>query len=306
MRFKRLDLNLLVALDHMLNLRSISRAAEQMNMSQSAMSNALTRLRTYFEDPLLVQVGRRMELTPKAEAMRHNVRDILVRVDAAIATDLSFDPAQSGRQFRILLSDYTMNVLMPHVIELAHAASPTIRFQLLPQQVQPYLEIEKGEADLLIAPSILVSRDHPSATLFEDDFCCLVWKGSRYAGREISVDDYIDAGHVRMLPITGGRSFEDQFLDQKGIKRRVEVITYNFAALPHLIVGTDRIATVHGLIASQAEAHLPVERHPLPFPWIPLEERLQWHEHRSRDPGIMWLRGIFEQAAERIQPQLSY
>ena len=70
MRFKRLDLNLLVALDLMLRLQSISRAAEQMNMSQSAMSNALTRLRQYFDDPLLVQVGRRLELTPRAEAMQ--------------------------------------------------------------------------------------------------------------------------------------------------------------------------------------------------------------------------------------------
>jgi LysR family transcriptional regulator, nod-box dependent transcriptional activator len=113
MRFKRLDLNLLVALDLMLRLRSISRAAEQMNMSQSAMSNALTRLRQYFDDPLLVQVGRRLELTPRAEAMQDAVRDILVRVDAAISSEVEFDPAQSNREFSILLSDFTMQVLMP-------------------------------------------------------------------------------------------------------------------------------------------------------------------------------------------------
>ena len=84
MRFKKLDLNLLVALDHMIELRSVSAAADKMFMSQSAMSNALTRLRDYFDDPLLVQVGRRMEVTPRAEAMRPAIRDILVRIEATI------------------------------------------------------------------------------------------------------------------------------------------------------------------------------------------------------------------------------
>ena len=253
MRFKRLDLNLLVALDHMLRLRSISRAAEQMNMSQSAMSNALTRLREYFDDPLLVQVGRRLDLTPRAQAMQDLVRDILVRVDAAISSDTEFDPAQSSREFSILLSDFTMQVLMPHVLRLAYA-------------------------------------------LFEDEYCCLVWKGSRLAEGPLTEVDFISAGHVRMVPSTGANSFEDQFLEKRGISRRIEVNCYSFTALPYLVLGTDRIATVHGLIARHAMSHLPLVRHPLPFPWIALDEVLQWHGHRSRDSGLIWLRDVFRKA----------
>jgi LysR family nod box-dependent transcriptional activator len=306
MRFKRLDLNLLIALDHMLRLRSISRAAEQMNMSQSAMSNALTRLRQYFDDPLLVQVGRRLELTPRAEAMQDSVRDILVRVDAAISSEAGFDPAQSNRQFSMLMSDFTMQVLMPHVLRLAYAASPTITFRLLPQQTYPYLEIDRGEADLLVAPSVFASRGHPSIPLFEDSYCCLVWKDGRFGGRPISEDDYAQAGHVRMMPSTGANSFEDQFLEQRGIVRRIEVTSYNFTSLPYLVVGTDRIATVHGLIARQALRHLPVVRHPIPFPWLQLDEQLQWHGHRSRDPGLVWLREIFVRAAKEMLAAESY
>ena len=296
MRFKRLDLNLLVALDHMLRLRSISRAAEQMNMSQSAMSNALTRLREYFDDPLLVQVGRRLDLTPRAQAMQDLVRDILVRVDAAISSDTEFDPAQSSREFSILLSDFTMQVLMPHVLRLAYAASPSIRFRLLPQQTFPYLELDRGEADLLIAPKVFSSPDHLSMALFEDEYCCLVWKGSRLAEGPLTEVDFISAGHVRMVPSTGANSFEDQFLEKRGISRRIEVNCYSFTALPYLVLGTDRIATVHGLIARHAMSHLPLVRHPLPFPWIALDEVLQWHGHRSRDSGLIWLRDVFRKA----------
>jgi LysR family nod box-dependent transcriptional activator len=306
MRFKRLDLNLLVALDHMLRLRSISRAAEQMNMSQSAMSNALTRLRQYFDDPLLVQVGRRLELTPRAEAMQDSVRDILVRVDAAISSEAGFDPAESSREFSVLLSDFTMQVLMPHVLRLAHAASPSITFRLLPQQTYPYLEIDRGEADLLVAPKVFSSRDHPSMPLFQDEYCCLVWKDGRLGGKTLTEEDYAAAGHVRMVPSTGANSFEDQFLEQRGIVRRIEVMSYNFTALPYLVVGTDRIATVHGLIARHALRHLPVVRHPLPFPWMQLDEQLQWHGHRSRDPGLVWLRGVFMRAAQQMLEHESY
>jgi len=296
MRFKKLDLNLLVALDLMLRLRSISRAAEQMNMSQSAMSNALTRLRQYFDDPLLVQVGRRLELTPRAEAMQDSVRDILVRVDAAISSEVDFDPAQSNREFSVLMSDFTMQVLMPHVLRLAYSASRSIRFRLLPQQTFPYLEIDRGEADLLVAPKIFSSPDHPSLPLFEDDYCCVVWNQGRFAGKQLTEKDFAEAGHVRMVPSTGAMSFEDQFLERRGIARRIETTSFSFTSLPYLVVGTDRIATVHSLIAKQAQRHLPIEIHPLPFPWTRLDEVLQWHGHRSRDPGLVWLRGIFEEA----------
>jgi DNA-binding transcriptional LysR family regulator len=215
-----------------------------------------------------------------------------------------FNPAQSNREFSILLSDFTMQVLMPHVLRLAYAASPSIRFRLLPQQTFPYLEIDRGEADLLIAPKVFSSPDHPSLPLFEDDYCCVVWKEGRFGGKTLTEKDFAEAGHVRMVPSTGAISFEDQFLERRGIARRIEATSYSFTSLPYLVVGTDRIATVHGLIARQAVRHLPVESYPLPFPWTRLDEVLQWHGHRSRDPGLVWLRGIFEEAAAMMMSEM--
>ena len=121
MRFNKLDLNLLVALDHLLHLRSVSGAAARMNMTQSAMSNALLRLRDYFDDDLMVKIGRRMELTPRAETLKDAVRDVLVRVEWTIATTSEFDPAQSDRQFNILVSDYTLATLDPASSRLPEA-----------------------------------------------------------------------------------------------------------------------------------------------------------------------------------------
>ena len=111
MRFKKLDLNLLVALDVLLKERSVSRAAEVLNLSASATSNALARLREYFDDELLVQIGRKMELTPRAEGLHAAVRDVLLRIDSTIATQPAFEPDRSDRMFRIFASDYTQVVL---------------------------------------------------------------------------------------------------------------------------------------------------------------------------------------------------
>src|ERR1700733_5920685 len=99
MRVNKLDLNLLVALDALLTLKNVSRAAERLNVSQSAASNALARLRSYFNDALLVRVGRRMELTPRAEGLQDPLKDVLLRVEATVDSRPQFNAKESNRQF---------------------------------------------------------------------------------------------------------------------------------------------------------------------------------------------------------------
>ena len=119
MRFKKLDLNLLVALDALLTEKNVTRAGERVFLSQSTMSNALARLRQYFDDELLVQVGGRMELTPRAVMLHDAVRDVLVRIDTTIAAKPAFDPTESDREVTLFVSDYSMEVLIPGALALA-------------------------------------------------------------------------------------------------------------------------------------------------------------------------------------------
>jgi LysR family nod box-dependent transcriptional activator len=300
MRFKNLDLNLLMVLDLLLTERNVSRVADKMHVTQSTMSNALARLRDYFDDPLLIAVGRKMELTPRAESMRHAVRDIIVRVEAAISTDAQFDPSQTSRQFKILLSDYSMTVLIPRVLALAEAERSGAKFHLLPQAESPEKAIERGDADLVIAPRFFMSSAHPSEVLYKDRFVCVAWRDGRYGKAPLTRDQYLEAGHVRMVPPESGTSFDATSLEAQGIMRRMEVSCYSFASLPQLVVGTDRLATVHGLIAARAAQWLPIVCHEVPLPISPVEQCLQWHGYRSHDPAIGWLRRLIAKAAEDI------
>jgi LysR family nod box-dependent transcriptional activator len=302
MRFKKLDLNLLVALDVMLKEHSISRAAERLHITQSAMSNALARLREYFEDDLLVQVGRKLELTPRAELLKDAVRDVLVRVDNTIAALPTFDPCNSDREFTICASDYTLATLIPYALQLASEQSATVRFHLLAQTYQPSRALERGETDLLIIPSSYCSQEHPAEIVFEEEFQCVVWSGSsRWASAtSIGFDDYANAGHVAMRPPDGQLSFEGWFMQRFGVTRRVEVSTFNFSSLPFLVLGTDRIATVHARLARAAQTFLPVKVFTPPIPIAKMEQAMQWHKYRTNDPGIVWLRTLIQGGVQRM------
>lgn len=303
MRFNKLDLNLLVALEALLTERSTTRAAERLHLSQSAMSGALARLREYFDDDLLVQVGRQMEPTPRAEALHEAVRDVLLRIDTSIAVQPQFDCTTSDREFRLFVSDYTQDVLMPHVFELAEQAGSRVRFHLQQQVTTPARSLERGEADLLVIPKAYCSPEHPADLLYEDIYVCVVWEHSRHASEGLTFEQYAQARHAVMQPSEAQQPVhETWFLQRYGVPRNIEIRTYSFAALPWLIVGTQRVATVHRLLAQRLAATLPIRLLPVPMPLPPLLQGLQWHKYRTQDPGIKWLRDLMHRAAGRLAP----
>jgi DNA-binding transcriptional LysR family regulator len=300
MRFKKLDLNLLIALDHMIELRSVSAAAEKMFMSQSAMSNALMRLRTYFDDPLLVQVGKKMEVTPRAEAMRGPIRDILVRIEATIDSQPDFDPTTSTREFSILLSDYVMRVLMPIVFRKLNALGATIKFSFRPPAHVPQTMLEQGEIDLLITPSVFVTDEHPADLLFNDRYVVAAWQHGKYGKVTMDKATYESASHAIMSLPNAAKSGETYFLEKHGVQRRVDAKSFSFTTLPHLITGTDRVATIHASLARLQAAPNELVIYPMPVELPPLEIMMQWHAYRDTDHGIIWLRDMLRQAASEI------
>lgn len=301
MRFNRLDLNLLVALDALLIEQSITKAAERLNLSPSATSNALARLRDYFDDELLVQVGRRMELTPRAQGLQDPIRDLLVRAESVVAIEPRFEPAASDRVFRIFVSDYTQMVLAPHLLALAAAEGCTARFEFLPQVSNPQRSLERGEADMLLMPRDFLSPDHPHEILYVEDFVCVVWRGSALARGELGFERYLAAGHVVMEPPDHmGVSFEAWFAERYGVTRRVAVTSYGFSALPAMVVGTEFIATVHQRLARLLKPVWPIELRTPPLPITPMEQALQWHQYRHQDPGLVWLREMLRRAVARM------
>lgn len=290
MNLRHLDLNLLIALDALLTEQSITRAGERLHLSPSATSGALARLREYFDDELLTQIGRRMVATPLGEQLRQNVRDCLLHIQATVELRPRFDPASAARTFTLMMSDYVSTVLMPAVLKELAVMAPAIRIELLANDNQPWETLERGEIDLLVLPQTFVSKEHPSEVLFKDDFVCLCWAGNPGVGETVSMEQFFSLGHVVAQP---GRqrppTIDSWFFERFGHARRVEVVAMNFSSLPHLLVGTQRIATVHRRLAHVYQATLPLKVVEAPFSMPPLVEVVQWHRYREHDPGRRWL-----------------
>jgi LysR family transcriptional regulator, nod-box dependent transcriptional activator len=307
MDLHRFDLNLLVTLDALLSEKNVTRAGMRMNLSQSAMSGALARLRDFFQDELLVPMGRRMVLTPLAEDLAQPVSDVLLHVQSTIATTPRFDPARSSRHFSIAVSDYVISVLMVDFLRELTRQSPAITFELRPVGKRATEDLESGELDFLIAPEPFVSAVHPKEVLFQDTHTCVAWKRNRHLGATISVAQYLSLGHVIVhVGELGSANYDERVLRELNYKRNIEIVTPSFDLAPQFVVGTDRIATLATRLARKYARLLPIKLLPVPLAIPPMIEVLQWHRAHDQDPAHKWLRAQLKQrvvaAFDRRQP----
>lgn len=303
MHFHRLDLNLLVALDVLLTERNITRASERLHLSQPALSGALGRLREYFGDGLLVQVGRKMVPTPLGESLAAPVREILLKVETTIQLRPVFDPAASCRNFKLLMSDYVATVLMTQALPRLQAQAPGVTFELLPYSELQWEALERGEVDFLVMPSQYIREGHPAEPLFEDGYTCVAWAGNERIGETLTLEQYLALGHVAVrFGAQRVPAFDEWFFERFGYARKIEIVTASFNAIPQLLVGTPRIATVQRRLAAFYAHYLPLKLLEPPIEIPTLHESIVWHRYRDQDPGILWLRQMLRQVADETGP----
>ena len=304
MRLDRFDLNLLVVLDALLEERNVTRASERLHVGQSAASGALARLREYFDDELLVPVGRRLELTPLAQSLVEPVRDTLLRARATLALKPGFDPQQAQRRFSVCASDYAITVMLSRAVQQVAALAPGLALDLRSPPRDVLETFERGSIDLLVMPEQYASRlSHPQQPLFGDTQVCMVWAEHGSVGAHLPMADYMALGHVAVrFGDAHSMAFEEWFLPRTGRQRRIECSVDHFAALPLLVVGTQRVATLHRRMAQHFALHHPLRVVAAPFEMPALTEVMVWPRHLQNDPAHTWLRQQIASAAAELPP----
>lgn len=298
MRFKGLDLNLLVALDALLEERNVTRAAERLNLSQPALSAALARLRDFFGDPLLVAQGRKMIPTAEALVIGAELGNILGRVNELVARSTSFDPVTSRRIFRICASDYLVAVLFRRLVARLEQLAPALGLDLLPPSEEARTALDRGELDLLVTPEEHCVPDHPTALLFEERHVVVGWSGNALMEMPITEDAFFEAGHVAVRVGQVNRaSFAESHLGSLARRRRIEITAASFTTVPDLLVGTNRLAVMHERLARLMAERMPVAWQDLPFAFPRMKEMLQFNRARRDDAGLGWLIGQLREAA---------
>ncbi|ATW04713.1 LysR family transcriptional regulator [Sphingorhabdus sp. YGSMI21] len=301
MRFEKLDLNLLVVLDALLEEQSVSLAAERLNLSQSGASAALSRLREFFEDDLLVPSGRAMTCTPRGEALIQPVKAALALIRETILTPEEFDPALSDRTISIAAIDVVAHVLLTEAVGIFSREAPNIRFTVLPLAEDPVTMLQRGQTDIIIALDFLVDAKLPSECLYEDDFVVIAWRDNSHINGNMTKALYEQLGHVSVRLNHNVPGFDETALRRIGIHRTIETFAPSFASVPRFVIKTDRIATIHRRLAAQISDTLPINVYELPFEFPKVREVAQWSAKNTNDEAVRWVVTRLQEIAQKLE-----
>jgi DNA-binding transcriptional LysR family regulator len=303
MNLTSLDLNLLVALDALLLEANVSRAAMRVGLSQPAMSHALQRLRDMLRDPLLVRAGSRMELTPRAQALRGPLAQALDQVRGLFIPD-DFDAASSERRFRLMMPDLAVELLVPPLMEKITEIAPNVRLDIVPWRGPAIFTAEFARTiDMVISIGDAFKGFHRQL-LYTDRDVLAVRRGHPVATKLGRRDVFLKARHIAVVIRGQNEDLIDSWLRSKGIERPIALVVPGYIEALHIVARTDLVAFVPGrLIAALAK---PLALATVAPPLDPgIDEQFMFTPTRAQfDPGSIWLRKLMLQTGRELdQPK---
>jgi DNA-binding transcriptional LysR family regulator len=299
MNLNSLDLNLLVALDALLKEANVSRAAMRIGLSQPAASHALQRLREVIGDPLLVRTGSRMELTPRAQALRGPLAQVLDQVRGLFIPD-DFEAASSERQFRLMMPDLAVELLMPPLMEKITQAAPNVRIDVVPWRGSAIFAAEFARTiDLVISIGNAFSGFHRQR-LYIDSDALAVRRGHPATTKLKKRDAFLNARHVAVIIRGQNEDLIDGWLRAKGIERKIALVVPGYIEALHVAARTDLVAFVPRRLIAALSKQLSLVSVTPPFdPGI--DEQFMFYPTRAQmDPGSIWLRNLMLQTGRGL------
>jgi DNA-binding transcriptional LysR family regulator len=287
------DLNLLVAFDVLMRELNVTRAAEQMFVTQSAMSHILHRLRQQLDDPLLVKTPTGMKPTERALALIAPVRALLSEMEQLIQPPLEFEASTSQRRFVLAATDYLEFLLIPALTEAVDQIAPSIDLHVKRTEATfPVAQLENGSLDVVLGfGSVLNPPTHLRCqTLFDDEMVCVVRQNHPIISAAPSLEDYIAVPHMLISWKGTPAGIIDQYLQEMGLERRIKLIVPNFLSAPLIVAQTDMILSLPYKLAKRFTKFVPLEIFPVPIQLPAYDLVMIWHPLHDKDPAHEWLR----------------
>ena len=308
----RIDLNLLVYLDVLLRECNVTQAANQLGLSQPAMSNGLRRLRDLFNDPLLVRTSDGMTPTARALELEPLVRDILSGVERAIQPTSEFDPMDAKQVIRVMASDYAESTLFPAVLQQLRELAPGLTLDVMTPSDVSFLDVERGKIDLVINRFDQMPQSFHQITLWADSFACLLSRDNPILER-FDLESYLAANHIWVSKTGMGvgvgvdpddvqrLGWVDHALDAIGKKRNIRVFTRHYQAAMTLAEQNDLIVTLPTRATWLKRDNPRVVVRDCPFTVPPLELKMAWSPLLQHNPAHRWVRQLITQIARDLK-----
>ncbi len=311
MNISKIDLNLLVYLDVLLREGSVTKAANQLSITQPAMSNGLKRLRDLFKDPLLVRTSEGMTPTKRALELRPVIRDVLSQLETSIQPETDFDPETSTRTFRIMTSDYAESTLLLELIDTINEQAPHITLDLITPSDVTFHDVEQGRVDMAINRFDDLPLSFHQKVIWYDNFSCVFAKSNDIANK-FNLDSYLKAKHIWVSKTGFGigvgidpnevqkLGWVDAELTKLGKKRNIRVFTRHYHAALQLAKTQNLIATLPSRAARIYADDPELEITAPPFDIPPIALKMAWSALLHHDAGHMWLRRLIADVADNM------
>lgn len=290
MDIKRLDFNLLVTLDALLAERSVSRAAQRLNLSQPALSAQLARLREMLGDPLFVPSHRGMTPTPLALGLQAPLAAALAQLRDVVTSARAFDPARDEFTVHVAASDYVQSALLLDFTLALRREAPGVRIALRPADAARLAaQMEQGEVDVAMLTPDGIAGALRSRRLFEERYVFIARRGHPALRRPLSAARFCELEHVMVSPRGGSFATPvDDVLDAQGLRRRVVVSASTFRSVPDLVERSDLVALVPARMVEGRAGRLRVLAPPFPVPGFAIH--MAWHNRNHGDAAQRWVR----------------
>ncbi|GDY25008.1 LysR family transcriptional regulator [Agarivorans sp. Toyoura001] len=302
MNIRKVDLNLLVYLNVLLEERNVSKAASKLALTQPTMSNALKRLRELFDDPLLVRTAEGMTPTEKATKLKPEIVSLLSLAEKITQPDKDFSPEQSSVTFRIMCNDYIEATLLAPFIQSVLSSAPKINFDLFGPGDIRLSDMEKGHIDLAINRFTNLPKTFHQSSIWRDNFCCLLHKDHAYT-EQLSLDSYLDSEHVWVNRAGWGAEtavanqnsghklgWVDEALAQLDQSRNIRVYTRHYGLAGLLVAQPQLIATLPRRQAMLYKDNQDLRIVRVPFQIVPIETKMIWSPLLQHSKAHQWLR----------------
>lgn len=293
MELSDIDLNQLVLFQQLMVERRVSKVAENLGLTQPAVSNTLAKLRRQFGDDLFVRTPAGMMPTPFAEALAEPIGYALGMIHSGLNQHSRFDPASVKRSVTIGMTDIGEIVFLPRLVERLRQEAPGVALSTVRTTATSLRDdMESGKVDLAIGPLPQLKAGFFQRRLFRQRYVCLFRKGHALDRKRLTLSDFKAAEHLVIVSAGTGHGKVDDLIRRAGVDRTVRLTIPHFVSVGHLLRRTDMVTTVTERLAESLVEpfDLTYRPHPIDLPEIAIN--VFWHAKVHRSPAHQWLRGV--------------
>jgi DNA-binding transcriptional LysR family regulator len=288
-----IDLNLLVVFNQLLVERRVSKVADNLGVSQPAVSNSLAKLRMLLGDELFLRTPKGMEPTPFADQLAESVSYALAMIHSGVNQRTHFDPATERRSFTVGMTDIGEIVFLPELIARVKRDAPNIALSTVRNTATNLRDaLESGQVDMAIGLLPQLKAGFFQRRLFKQRYVCLMRRGHRLAKQRITLAEYAGAQHLVVVSAGTGHGKVDELLQRSGIDRTVQLTVPHYVSVGHILQRSELITTVPETLADQLLEPFGLAKvtHPAPLPEVAINAF--WHAKYHRAPANQWLRSV--------------